>query len=185
PRGAVWPVVVTDPRNDRARSEYYDSLYHSALVVGLNTSALIEAAIVGRRTYTFTLPELAGGQEGTLHFHYLVAENGGPLTVGRNLDEHVAHLAQALAEPAEAAPSRDFVRSFVRPNGLDRDATPILVDDVEALVAALEPSPVRQPRGALLLEPLAWAVNGRRARKAARKARRRARRRLVRRTVRL
>jgi hypothetical protein len=46
----------------------YDALHHAAAVVGLNTSALIEAGIVGKAVYTVVVPEFARGQEGTLHF---------------------------------------------------------------------------------------------------------------------
>ena len=47
-------------------------MYYSAAVVGLNTSAFIEAAVVGKPVLTITLPEISTfNQEGTLHFRYL------------------------------------------------------------------------------------------------------------------
>ena len=41
----------------------YDSLYHAAAVVGLNTSAMIEAGILGKSVFTIQTQEFAGGQE--------------------------------------------------------------------------------------------------------------------------
>jgi hypothetical protein len=133
----VWPPEGADPRTDAARSAYFDSLTYCAAVVGLNTSALVEAAIVGKASYTVVLPETQGTQEGTLHFQHLLRENGGPLLVARTMDEHFAHLAAALESPEEGREAVDaFVSSFVRPAGRDRACAPILVDDLELAVAS-------------------------------------------------
>ena len=130
---AIWPPVGADP-NDRAlRQDYYDSLHHSAAVVGINTSALIEAAIVGRRTYTVLLPELRPVQEGTLHFHYLLARNGGPLVTADSLDEHAAQLSDALDGDEDPDWNRPFLERFIRPHGLGDAGAPRLVDDLEQL----------------------------------------------------
>jgi hypothetical protein len=44
----LWPRAGANPVDREARSDYYDSMYHSVAVVGVNTSALIESGIVGR-----------------------------------------------------------------------------------------------------------------------------------------
>jgi hypothetical protein len=110
----------------------HDSLHHCAAVVGLNTSAMIEAAIVGRPVFTIAASEFAGGQQGTLHFWYLLIENGGIVSPAETLAEHAAQLAVALAGGTGAADEcRRFVQSFVRPHGLDRPAAPIMVEAIE------------------------------------------------------
>ena len=120
PHTAVWkapPKVQADPA-------LYDSLYHCAAVAGLNTSAMIEAGILGKAVHTIETSEFAGGQEQTLHFHYLLARNGGLVEVAGRLEDHCGQLAQSLADPSGgAARSRRFVESFVRPRGLDRPVT--------------------------------------------------------------
>jgi hypothetical protein len=68
----VWPREGANPLNHTSRSDYYHSIHHSAAVVGVNTSALIESAIVGRAVYTILAPEFRDTQEGTLHFHHLL-----------------------------------------------------------------------------------------------------------------
>jgi hypothetical protein len=129
---AVWPRGGVHAITDDARAGFFDSLAHSAAVVGINTTAMIEAAIVGKSVLTVLAPEFA--QESTLHFRYLLEENGGFLHVGASLGEHVDQLARVLDEDeAGAARRRAFVESFVRPHGLDRPATPILADAVEEL----------------------------------------------------
>ena len=47
----------SNPIDPESRDDYFDSVYHAAAVVGLNTSALIELAIVDRPVYTVLLPE--------------------------------------------------------------------------------------------------------------------------------
>ena len=127
---AVW----LDPPRVQADPALYDSLFHAAAVVGLNTSAMIEAGIVGKSVYTIETEEFAGGQEQTLHFHYLLARNGGLVEVAHGLDEHLRQLAGALAHPeAGAERSRRFVEAFVRPRGLERPVAPILADEIERL----------------------------------------------------
>ena len=109
----------------------YDSLHHSSAVVGLNTSAMIEAGIANRPVLTLVMDEFAGGQEGTLHFHYLRAINGGLLHEASSLDAHVTQVAQALQGRLGGEQARRFVERFVRPRGLDVPAAPIMADEIE------------------------------------------------------
>ena len=113
-----------EPR--RAGNDYFDSLFHSAVVVGLNTSAFIEAGILGRPVHTILLPEWYESQMGTVHFRYLFEAGGGLLTSATSFDEHLQQLDEALAHPSTEV--RPFVRAFVRPRGLDVAATPVFVE---------------------------------------------------------
>jgi hypothetical protein len=113
---------------------FFDSLTHSAAVVGINTTAMIEAAIVGKSVLTILDQEFA--QESTLHFHYLLQENGGFLRVASSLAEHATQLSRVLEGDGQAEGRARFIESFVRPYGLDRPATPILADEVERLAGA-------------------------------------------------
>src|SRR5207248_1363799 len=78
------------PTDESSKADYYDSIHHSAAVVGLNTTAMIEAAIVGRPVLTVLDPEYEAVQHGTLHFRYLLETGGGVLRVAETLSEHVA-----------------------------------------------------------------------------------------------
>ena len=145
-----WPRRHGHVIAEGAVADFYDSIAHSAAVIGINTTAMIEAAIVGKSVLTILEPEF--GQEGTLHFHHLLEENGGFLHTAASFDEHLVQLRRVLDEGEEdAARRRRFVESFVRPRGLDSPATPIFVDAVEEL-ARLTPAPPRRARvlGALL-----------------------------------
>ena len=129
PRGGDAPVLGD------AKRTYFDSLYHSACVVGINTSALIEAAVVGRPVLTLITDRFRDTQGGTLHFAHL-AGGEGMLTVAHSWPEHHEQLAEALARPEAAEPRIDaFLRSFVRPHGLDAPAAPRAADAVERAAA--------------------------------------------------
>jgi hypothetical protein len=80
--------------------------------------------------------DFAGTQEGTLHFRYLLPENGGFLRVGATLEEHAAQLADVLRDPeVTRAQTLAFVRHFLRPHGMERASTPILVEALERVAA--------------------------------------------------
>lgn len=142
PHVALWGA---NPIDQETRADYFDALYHSNAVVGLNTSAFLEAAIAGRPVFTILRPEFYEKQEGTIHFAYLLEAGGGLLHTSRDFDEHLVQLSSALADPERAsAKSRAFVSEFIRPFGLDQPGTPKFVEAVER-TAALGRRPERRP----------------------------------------
>ena len=152
----VFPRSGYNPVDAENRADFFDSLFHSAAVVGINTSAMIEAAIVGRPVLSMLAPEFAGTQEGTIHFHHLLPEQGGFLRIASTLDEHVAQLADRLRHPESSrAETARFVASFIRPHGVDRPATPLFADAIERLASCPAPVPRTEPAWALLLRPVA------------------------------
>lgn len=124
-------VLVTFPKSISVDQTLYDTVHYSVAVVGLNTSAQLEAGIVGRPVLTILAPEFAGGQQETLHFHYLLKEHGGFVEVAEDFDAHRRHLAAAAAGQYDARQIRSFVEQFLRPRGLDRRVTPIMVEAIE------------------------------------------------------
>jgi hypothetical protein len=147
----------SNPVDRESRADYFDSMYHAAAVVGLNTSALVEAAIVDRPVFTILLPEFSDNQEGTFHFHHLLSVGNGFLNVSRSLDEHAGQLAQALAG-GSLRPNRPFVEQFIRPRGVGTAATPVFVDAVEELGSGAPATPRPAPAWLLLLRPLVYAL---------------------------
>jgi FkbM family methyltransferase len=129
PFGDVHAVVLRT--SDRAQQGFFECIHHSAAVVGLNTTAELEAAIVGRPVYTIVASDDADGQSSTLHFHYLLEEQGGCVRVARDLGEHVGQLQAAVTSPPDEAAIRRFAGVFLRPHGVDRPVAPLLADAIE------------------------------------------------------
>jgi hypothetical protein len=124
------------PIDSEAKADYFDSLYYCDAVVGLCTSAFLEAAIVGRPVLTLLLPAYRIHQDGMAHFRYLLNVGGGLLQTAPDLESHLAQLGEAVGGSRERdARNRRFVTAFVRPRGLDVPATPVFADAVEGLAA--------------------------------------------------
>ena len=70
-RIVVWPRGGVAPTNQQSKEDYYDSLYHAKAVVGINTSALVDSAIVRKPVFTMLHEQFRETQTGTLHFSYL------------------------------------------------------------------------------------------------------------------
>ena len=162
PEVVVWPELpraqgwVSRPfSDDRAvvlrttyatQQAFFECLYHSAACVGLNTSAELEAGIVGRPVLTVLADDGAvTGQASTLHFHYLLRDNGGFVESAPDLETHVRQLEQEFVLVARGLqPTRGeglqatrepsihaFVREFLRPRG-DRRVSDVLADELLA-----------------------------------------------------
>jgi hypothetical protein len=131
----VWPLAQPAlPMTPEDHATYHDSLFFSSAVVGINTSAMIEAAIVGRPVLTVRHEGVA--QDETVHFAYLTREQGGSVEVADSMDAHLAQLAAALRDPAGVRERTSaFVRTFVRPQGLDQPSGDLFAAAVEELAA--------------------------------------------------
>lgn len=144
----VWPRAGAVPTDDQRKRDYFDALHHSSVVVGINTSAFVEAAILGRPVFTLADGRFGETQDGTLHFEHLTGTHGdGLLVVGRSWEEHLAQLDATLDDPTlHVARVERFVQTFVRPRGRHLAAAPLFADAVERAVA----EPVsRSPRALL------------------------------------
>ena len=137
--------------------ELFDSISHAHAVVGLNTSAMLEAAIVGRPVHTLIMPGFDEGQVGTIHFHYLVEAYGGLATIARDFREHQRQLADVLhGEPAFSPRSLAFAQQFLRPHGADQAVSPILADAIERAAEIVK----RPQRVSPFHAPLRSALHG-------------------------
>jgi hypothetical protein len=151
---AVWPRgarAVFMRQGDVAA--YYHSIRYSEAVVGINTSAMIEATIIGRPVLSIRQPGVA--QAETVHFEYLTPAAGGSTVVADSFEEHVSQLAAILRDPSRLDESRAaFVRAFIRPvelRGLPLDCFADAVEELMGERRRPQPTPV-------WLEPVRAAV---------------------------
>ena len=150
---AVWPLQGGNPVNRSSRSDYYDSIFHSCGVVGINTSGQIEAGIVGRRVFTVRHPEFTDSQTGTLHFRYLTDVGGGLVQVAADLAGHLEQLQEHVNSDQDGETARQFVLEFVRPHGLKVNATELFLKELVAQGETPRPKPQRAP---FWLLPIRW-----------------------------
>jgi hypothetical protein len=116
-----WPaepppgVALWDGRGDDV-SGVIRSVGNSDAVVGINTTAMLEAGALGKPVLTVLDDQLRGGQEDRFHFHHLTSVGGGLVTVASTLDQHVDHLTAILNGDCRfAEKSRHFADVFLKP----------------------------------------------------------------------
>jgi hypothetical protein len=137
----VLPPGGVDPQDAEDRAEYFDSIYHSAAVVGVNTSAFLEAALVGRPTLAW-VHDYPDSQRGTLHFQHLLVENGGILQTAETFPDHARQLREAVSR-GMAGPNADaFVHSFLSPASSNGSSAASAVVDALDAVGGMSPAPV-------------------------------------------
>jgi hypothetical protein len=129
----VYPAEGQNPTDRASRSLYYDSIHHSAGVVGINTSALLEAVIVGRRPHVFLTPRYRDTQLGAPHFRRLLERTDGLIRTATSLSAHAEQLAESVGAPGLPADRhRAFLESFFA-GWPPPAATARLTDAVEAM----------------------------------------------------
>ncbi len=155
---AIYPRGGANPVDEESRKDFYDSIFHSKAVVGINTSAMIEAGILNKPVFTILSPEFEDTQEGTLHFHYLV--KGGLLYISRSFDEHIQQLESVISgDGAYINKIRNFIESFVRPHGLHIPSTPIFANAIEETMKAPAPLPLKTPLWCYLMRPVLLVIS--------------------------
>ena len=133
-------VAVIRNRFTAAQS-LYECLYHSTVVVGLNTSAELEAAILGKPVLTLAAGgDIQAGQQETLHFHYLLRANGGFVEMASSVDEHLKQLSDVVGGRYDSQHIQSFVTAFLRPRGWDINSSKVLA---RSIVKGLAPVKVR------------------------------------------
>jgi hypothetical protein len=150
PRVALWDGKGNDVRG------VIESVGHCVAVVGINTTAMLEAAALGKPILTVVDDDLRAGQSERVHFSYLTSVAGGLVTPANSLDEHLSHLSAILAgDRSFAAKSDRFAKAFLRPRFPYRSPVKAFQRAVERLAWGNEPrliSNVILPR---LLRPVA------------------------------
>lgn len=122
---AVWPREGDWPDAQSAKVGYFDTLWHAAAAVGVNTSGFIDAAAVDRPCITIVTDRHRSTQSEIGHFQHLVD--------GKFLEwaEDMAAAREAVrrivgGEDRNRANRRAFVKQFIRPWGMDHAASRIM-----------------------------------------------------------
>jgi hypothetical protein len=175
----LYPPAGANPTDKESRQDYFDSLYYCSAVTGVNTSAFLESAILGRPVLTMLAPRYTDTQTGMLHFHHLLTAGGGLLHVATNYHQHAAQLRKVLAasQPDECVSERsvNFTRAFIRPYGLDEPGTERMVATIEGLPARSRSANQSAGDGRTPAEQIAGRLLANSARLVVKRARHRAR----------
>lgn len=112
---SVYPQVGEFPDTDEKRSIFYNSIFHSVAVVGVNTTAFLEASVIDRPCVT-VVEDIAIATHQLPHFHHL--EDAGFLELARRTEDLTVILKCILkGVDVNADQRRKFVCDFIRPAG--------------------------------------------------------------------
>lgn len=149
----VYPRKGAIPFSGDARTDYQNSIRHSLAVVGINTSAMVEAAIIDRPVMTIADGSYSDTQAGTLHFRHL--QRYGFLIHSESITEFLNKLDRLHQEDAELITqshegNRRFVSDYIRPRGIEQPAAKFWADAVEAVFVGRKLQPLIRPSFLLL-----------------------------------
>ena len=140
-------VSLTASKSAQADQTLLDVLAHADAAVGLNTSAELEAGILGTPVYTVDAGALVPGQAGSAHYKYLLATEGGFVEHATSLGHHLEQLAAGLAGQVDDARRAAFIERFVRPLGANRAVSPMLADMLVDFATTARPSWLERTTG--------------------------------------
>jgi hypothetical protein len=156
------PGVVVHPRaGDQADSpeswqQYFNQLAHGACVIGLNSTAFLEAAVASRPCLTIVADEFWDSQGRTGHFRHLLA--GDFLEVAPGVPEAARRIARVIEGADDKRAQRaEFVHQFLRPHGIDRPASEVVADLIESSALRGHPQAQASPAQPLPHPSDPWA----------------------------
>ena len=126
----VWPPGGEWPDVPQARQNLFHTLYFSAGTIGLNTTAMLEAAVVGRPCISIVTDEYRRSQGERAHFQQML--RGGFLETPRSPEEAVRVMAAIIAGQDERKQARcSFTERFFRPHGTTKPVAPLYAQAIE------------------------------------------------------
>ncbi len=121
PRIVVWPPTGQLPESDSMQADFRNSVQHAAAIAGINTTAMIDALILGRPCVAIITEQYEETQMRAQHFRHLL--DSGALNVARGVEDAVAQLEAVGSGDDDHADARQaFLSEFVRPQGMHVNA---------------------------------------------------------------
>jgi hypothetical protein len=126
----VWPPTGEWPDIPAARQNLFHTLHFSVGVIGVNTTAMLEAAVVGRPCISILTDEYRRSQIDRAHFQQML--RGDFLETPRSPEDAVAVMAEILeGRDGKKEARRAFVHRFFRPMGEARQAGALYAEAIE------------------------------------------------------
>jgi hypothetical protein len=127
----IWPKDPGWVDTAQAKQDYYHSIFYSAAVAGVNTSAFLEAAILDKPCVTISIEEYGFKQSEQGHFRHLLQSDF--LETTHSFSEAASAIAKIAAGHDFKRRQRQlFVSDFIRPCGLDRSVSEIIAKAIES-----------------------------------------------------
>lgn len=129
----VFPRVGELPDTKESFQTSFNSYYYSLAATGVFTSAMMEAIIMGKPVIVMLADEFRKTQLEAQHFQHFVESGAVDLTA--DLNEFSNCIKDILSGKDNKKEKRArFVKDFIRPQGLEKSAGELAVEEIENLV---------------------------------------------------
>ena len=126
-----------------AKKLMFESIYHSSCVIGLNTTAMIETAIIGKPCFSIIVDNYSNTQEKSGHFHHLT--EAGFMHSTRTMEELAARISAAVDGQDDCKEAREkFIVSFIRPGGRNVNSSMVMQNCLEQLAKGVDVAEVKK-----------------------------------------
>jgi hypothetical protein len=133
PNMIIYPWGGDRPDVQSSQENYFHSMYYASAIIGINTSATLEAAIVNRPCLSIVTPRFKIGQE-RAHFKYL--SGGGFMEMASSMDELIEIINSCASGNDRLRENRiKFVKDFLRPNGVEKPSAEESVNRILNMMA--------------------------------------------------
>lgn len=130
PNVFIIPKHESWPDTEASIQLYYDSLYYSCAAFGINTSGMIDAAIMDKPIISLLAERYRSTQIETEHFRHLVKNN--VLKLVKTPQDFAEVLERILrGQDLHKKQRQSFVKKFIRPGGLKVSAGEMAAHEIE------------------------------------------------------
>ena len=91
----IWPKEGALPQEEATQRDFYNSIIHSTLTVGINTSGMIDAILLGKPCVTVMTGQYLATQRQAVHFNHLL--DADVLQVTHSTDEALEQIGQLMS----------------------------------------------------------------------------------------
>lgn len=117
----VFPKSGSLSTDKKQLQDFYDSLFHSFATIGINTSAMIDAAIIDKPIIAYMSDKYSKTQKEAVHFQQLLKSQ--TLYLAKSNQDLLNIIQKLITNKDKLSENRQqFVKDFIRPKGLKNSA---------------------------------------------------------------
>ena len=125
---------VVDPFLNQ--QQLYDTIYHSTAFMGINTTSILDAIVLGKPVIAPRSKDYEERQLGTFHFQEVYKEGVLDLV---DIENEKRDLYKILIDLLEGRDRREerrtaFIKRYIRPRGLEASAGRAILEEIENLL---------------------------------------------------
>ena len=133
PGVSIYPIAGDIPDDSSSRMDYVTTLRYALAIIGVNTSAMVEAAAADIPCITVVTDRYEASQAGRAHFKMLM--EGDYVEIADGLVAGVDAVATiASGVDSKADERKRFAETFIRPKGIGTSAATIMADEIEEMI---------------------------------------------------